>query len=204
MVEKSISIGVVGIQGAVSEHIEMMENAFSIEGIDGRVFAFKNKTMMDDMQGIILPGGESTTISRFLKRHGLAEEIRKRVKEGSLSIMGTCAGCVLLAKSIVDDTADVDPLYVMDIEVQRNAFGRQRESFEQDVFIADWQKPFPAVFIRAPLITKAGKGCRILSKIDSDIIMVEQDNMISLSFHPELTDDPRIHHYFLLKALSIQ
>ena len=203
MVKKTISIGVVGVQGAVSEHIAMMKQAFEIEQIDGSVYSFKQKEMIKDLKGIILPGGESTTISRFLQRHGLTDEIRKRVSEGSLALMGTCAGCVLLAKKIVDDDADVSLLKVMDIEVKRNAFGRQRESFEKDVFIKDWKKPFPAVFIRAPVIEKTGTDCRVLSQLDSDIIMVEQKNMLALSFHPELTDDPRIHHYFLQKAVSL-
>jgi pyridoxal 5'-phosphate synthase pdxT subunit len=203
MVKKTISIGVVGVQGAVSEHIAMMKKVFEIEQIDGSVYSFKQKEMIKDLKGIILPGGESTTISRFLQRHGLTDEIRKRVSEGSLALMGTCAGCVLLAKQIVDDDADVSLLKVMDIEVKRNAFGRQRESFEKDVFIKDWKKPFPAVFIRAPVIKKTGTDCRVLSQLESNIIMVEQKNMLAVSFHPELSEDPRIHHYFLQKTVSL-
>jgi pyridoxal 5'-phosphate synthase pdxT subunit len=204
MVKKPfISIGVIGIQGAVSEHIAMIQRVFVDADVNGSVSAVSKKEELQKIQGLILPGGESTTISRFLKSHDLIDEIRKRVQEGSLIIMGTCAGCVLLAKKILDTHADVHLLQLMDIEVKRNAFGRQRESFEESVTIDDWKDPFPAVFIRAPAITALGKDCKVLARSQNDIIMVEQDSMLAITFHPELTDDTRIHSYFLSKIQSM-
>lgn len=202
MVKKPfISIGVIGIQGAVSEHITMMQKVIVDADVNGSVSAISKKEELEKIQGLILPGGESTTISRFLKSHDLLDEIRQRVQEGSLIIMGTCAGCVLLAKKIVDTRADVHLLQLMDIEVKRNAFGRQRESFEESVTIDDWKVPFPAVFIRAPAITAVGKDCKVLARSKNDIILVEQDSMLAITFHPELTYDTRIHAYFLSKLL---
>jgi len=111
--------------------------------------------------------------------------------------MGTCAGCILIAKNIKDQVKDIIPLKLIDITVIRNAFGRQRESFEQDICIEGFNQPFPAVFIRAPIIEKAGPNCQILSNINDRIVMVKEDNVLGLSFHPELTHDVRIHQYFL-------
>jgi 5'-phosphate synthase pdxT subunit len=199
-----ISIGIIGIQGAVSEHIAMMKQVCIDDHVHANIYAIKDEEKLEDLQGIILPGGESTTISRFLQDHGLADAIRKRVTDGSLAIMGTCAGCVLLAKHIVDDEGDVHPLRVLDMDVKRNAFGRQRESFEQNILIKGWNEPFPAVFIRAPLITRIHGSCQILSQIDSHIVMVEQEHILAVSFHPELTSDTRIHLYFLSHVRSIR
>ena len=111
--------------------------------------------------------------------------------------MGTCAGCVILASNLSDNFNDVKPLSAIDMQVKRNAFGRQRESFEKNIDIKGFSKPFNAVFIRAPIIEKVWGECEILSKIDKKIIMVRQGPFLALSFHPELTDDLRIHKYFL-------
>lgn len=194
---KPISIGVFGIQGAVSEHVTMTKQACIDAGVTANVYIVKDKTQLDEIQGAILPGGESTTISQFLQNNSLTQDLRKRVKEKSLAIMGTCAGCILLAKHILDKEDDVHLLKLMDFDVRRNAFGRQRESFEQNITINGWNEPFPAVFIRAPLITNIGGSCQILAQINSHIVMVEEENMMALSFHPELTSDSRIHQYFL-------
>ena len=201
---KPISIGVIGIQGAVSEHVAMMMQACSDASVNATVFAVKDKKELKDLQGIIVPGGESTTISRFLQSHDLVDEIHTRAMDGSSAIMGTCAGCVLLSKTIVDNETNVIPLGLLDMEVKRNAYGRQRESFEQGVAIKGWEEPFPAVFIRAPVITRTRGSCHILAQLDSNIIMVEQENILALTFHPELTRDTRIHQYFLSLVLSIR
>lgn len=194
---KPISIGVIGIQGAVSEHIAMMKQACIDTSVKANVYAVKDKEKLENLQGVILPGGESTTISRFLQKHGLVDEICKRVMDDSLAIMGTCAGCVLLAKTIVDNERNVFLLQLLDMEVKRNAYGCQRESFEQNILVKGWKKPFPAVFIRAPIITKINGSCQILARLDSDIVFVKQGKILALSFHPELTMDSRIHQYFL-------
>jgi len=194
---KSLSIGVLGIQGAISEHILSMTNALNEANIQGKVFFIKNKKEIETIDALILPGGESTTISRHLFKSGLYDPIIKRIKENNLPIMGTCAGCVLLAKEIIDDTKDVKLLNAMDIQVERNAFGRQRESFEKDIKIDGFSSSYNAVFIRAPIIKKVFGKCKILAEMDKKIIMARQDKFLALSFHPELTDDLRVHRYFL-------
>lgn len=194
---REISIGVLGIQGAISEHVTMMKNAIEETGMSGNVFIIKNPGEIDDIDALILPGGESTTISRILFKSELHNAISKRVKENNIPIMGTCAGCVILASEMIDNEKDVRLLSAMDMQVKRNAFGRQKESFEKEIKIKGFLNPYNAVFIRAPVIEKVWGRCRILSKIDKKIVMARQDNFLALSFHPELTDDLRIHEYFL-------
>lgn len=194
---KKISIGVIGIQGAISEHIHAMERALQEIKQPGIVSIVKNNEDLEKVDGLILPGGESTTISKALSSSGLLKQIKRRVEEDTLPIMGTCAGCILLAKEIVDPTLDLYPLKVMDIEVKRNAFGRQRESFEQSLLIKGFSDPYTAVFIRAPIITRVWGDSEILATLHENIVMVKQGKMLALSFHPELTRDLRIHKYFL-------
>jgi len=194
---KELSIGVVGIQGAVSEHIISMQNALNETNTPGKVFAIKLKEEINAIDALILPGGESTTISRILFNSGLYDIISKRIKENDLPVMGTCAGCVILASEMIDSSKDVKLLNVMDMRVQRNAFGRQKESFEKTIEIKGFSKPYNAIFIRAPEIKKIWGDCKILAEIDKKIVMARQKNMLALSFHPELTDDLRIHKYFL-------
>ena len=194
---KKISVGVIGLQGAVSEHFTSMKNALKETNISGKISIIKNKDDLSNIDAIILPGGESTTISRILYESGLYDVISSRLKENSLPVMGTCAGCVLLASEITDEEKDVKLLSAMNMSVKRNAFGRQRESFEKNIKIKGFSKPYTAVFIRAPVIEKVWGNCQILAKVYEKIVMTRQDNILALSFHPELTDDLRIHKYFL-------
>lgn len=194
---KNLSIGVLGIQGAVSEHATSMTNALKETNTHGNVFFVKNEREINDIDGLIIPGGESTTISGVLCKSGLYDTISKRLKENSLPIMGTCAGCVLLAKEIVDNTKEVKLLHAMDMQVERNAFGRQKESFEQDINIKGFSSPYHAVFIRAPIIKKVWGRCEILALTDKKIVVAKQDKFLALSFHPELTSNLSIHKYFL-------
>ena len=194
---KNLSIGVLGIQGAVSEHVTSMTNALKETNTHGKVFFVKNKREINDIDGLIIPGGESTTISGVLYKSGLYDTISKRLKENSLPIMGTCAGCVLLAKEIVGNTKEIKLLHAMDMRVERNAFGRQKESFEQDINIKGFSSPYHAVFIRAPIIKKVWEECEVLAIIAKKIVAARQDKFLALSFHPELTSNLRIHKYFL-------
>ncbi|UCH71916.1 MAG: pyridoxal 5'-phosphate synthase glutaminase subunit PdxT [Thermoplasmatales archaeon] len=196
MVEK-LSVGVIGIQGDVSEHIISMENAFRKKKIPGKTFIIRQKEDMKDVDALILPGGESTTISKILYKSGMHNAISNKIKENNLPIMGTCAGCTILASKLINNTNDVKLLNAMNIQVRRNAFGRQKESFEKNIDIKDFSKPYHAVFIRAPVIEKTWGKCKVVAKIDKKTVMARQDNMLALSFHPELTNDYRIHEYFI-------
>ena len=192
-----LSIGVIGIQGAISEHVTTIKNALKKTNTPGNVFVIRHKEKIKEIDALVLPGGESTTISRVLYKTGLHDTILERITEENLPTMGTCAGCILLAKEIIDTAKDVKLLKTMDMQVERNAFGRQKESFEQNIQIKGFTRPYNAVFIRAPAITKVWGKCRVLAEIDEKIVMVRQENILALSFHPELTDDLRVHEYFL-------
>jgi len=164
----------------------------------------KTRNQINRIQGLIIPGGESSTISRFLQSTEIHTEIIERVGEQSLAVMGTCAGCVLMGKRIIGDPKNIMPLQIMDMTVERNAFGRQKESCEQSVEIFDFTSPFPAVFIRAPIIKRVRGQCQIRSKVHEGIIMAQQGIHLAVSFHPELTNDNRIHQLFLDLVKKIQ
>lgn len=194
---KELTIGVIGIQGAVSEHVKILQKTYDETNTIGNIIIVSHKDQIKKLDGLIIPGGESTTISKILVKSNIYDEIIKRIKDNTLPIMGTCAGCVLLANSLDENTQDVKLLNAIDMKVKRNAFGRQKESFESIINIDGFFKPYNAVFIRAPAIEKVGGKCKILSKIDDKKIMARQDKFLALSFHPELTDDIRIHKLFL-------
>jgi 5'-phosphate synthase pdxT subunit len=191
------TIGVLSIQGAVSEHIAAMNRALREEKIQGQTILARQPADIDRIDALILPGGESTTISRILVNTGIYEVIRKRLKNNDLPLMGTCAGCALLAKELTDTLGDVVLLQAMDMQVERNAFGRQKESCERLVDIKGFSTPFNAVFIRAPIITRVWGSCEILATLEKEIVMARQGHYLALSFHPELTNDLRVHRFFL-------
>jgi 5'-phosphate synthase pdxT subunit len=174
-----------------------MKQVLQKEKKAGHVILVRQARDIDVCDALILPGGESTTISRILVKTGMHEVICDRINQKTIALMGTCAGCVLLGKELTDSTADVALLNAMDMQVQRNAFGRQKESFERKIQIKGFDTPYNAVFIRAPLITKLWGACEILATAGKEIVMARQDSYLALSFHPELTDDLRIHQYFL-------
>ncbi|MGC8913612.1 MAG: pyridoxal 5'-phosphate synthase glutaminase subunit PdxT [Thermoplasmata archaeon] len=194
-----MKIGILGVQGAVSEHLEITVRAMRELGIGGSMEIVKKPEQMDEISGLIIPGGESTTISTMLKQRGLKEKIRERYREGMV-IMGTCAGAILLAKEVAEK--NVESLGLMDISVRRNAYGRQIDSFEADVEVEGFETRFHAIFIRAPVITDCWGDARVVARVDEHIIMVEQGNALALTFHPELSGDTRIHRLFLKKLLQ--
>ena len=183
-------IGVLAAQGAFAEHIAALRQ-LKIEALPVRL-----PSELSDLNGLIIPGGESTSISKLMLDYNLMGEIRNLADSG-LPILGTCAGMILLSKEILD--SDVEPLGLMDITVRRNAFGRQKDSFETELTIpALGEKPFPGVFIRAPIIERSNSTVEILTRLaDGTGVAVRQGRLLATAFHPELTDDLRFHQYFL-------
>ncbi len=198
-----LRIGVVAIQGDVREHISALGRASESLGIPVKAVSVRRERELDGLSGIILPGGESTTISKLLVRFGLDVAIRRMVRAGT-PIMGTCAGAVLLASRGDEEVEKTGTklLELMPYAVMRNSFGRQKDSFEADLDIVGLDSPFHAVFIRAPLITDAWGDAEVLARFRDDIVMVKSENRLALSFHPELTDDTRIHAMFLNMCLN--
>lgn len=185
-----MKVGVLAIQGSVAEHMEALSQC----GVTA--VPVKDLESLKSVQGLILPGGESTTIGKLLKRFGLGPEIVKRAKAG-MPIYGTCAGAILLAKEIKNDVPEYS-LNLIDITVARNAYGSQLDSFEADLKIPILgKKAVPAYFIRAPLITRVGKNCEILASFKKQPVLVQEGNLLVSTFHPELTEDLRVHRYFM-------
>lgn len=181
-----MKIGVLALQGAVAEHCRMLEKS------GAEATSVKKAHQLDDLDGLVMPGGESTTISKLMKKYGLDSAVRTFAEEKP--IFGTCAGLILLAKEI--EGQESVHLGMMDITVRRNAFGRQRESFEYSLPVAGVADDFQAVFIRAPYIAKVGEDVDILSKFNDRIVAARQGRFLCSAFHPELTDDERMHRYF--------
>ncbi|MFD2923869.1 pyridoxal 5'-phosphate synthase glutaminase subunit PdxT [Halobacillus naozhouensis] len=182
------TIGVLGLQGAFREHVR------SVEASGATAVVVKKKEQLDKVDGLIIPGGESTTIRRLIDKYDFLEPLRQFGKQGK-PMFGTCAGLILLASEI-DGSYDVH-LGLMDIRVRRNAFGRQRESFEADLTIEGVAEGYNAVFIRAPYIEGVGEDTDVLSTYDGHIVAAQQGHYLACSFHPELTDDHRITEYFV-------
>jgi len=190
MSDQPIKIGVLALQGSFSEHIEAL-NKLGIESIEVRLAA-----QLETVDGLIMPGGESTTILKLLDEYEIREPLLRRIRNG-LPVLGTCAGVVCLASNI--SSHDMCPLAVLDITVERNGFGRQVESFEEDLAIEALPGDvFRGVFIRAPLIERCGANAKVLARLnDGTIAACQQGNLIVTSFHPEFVSDLRMHQYFV-------
>jgi 5'-phosphate synthase pdxT subunit len=193
-----MNIGVIALQGAVSEHIEALKRALSELKMEGKVLPIRRKKDFEQVNGLIIPGGESTTISKLLDKSGISGFIKEKAEEG-MPIMGTCAGCILLAKEGDEEVENSETklLSLMDMKVIRNAFGRQRESFEITLDIKGFENPYKAVFIRAPAIEKVWGKCEALASFNDKIVLAKQENLVACAFHPELTHDTRIHRLLL-------
>jgi len=185
-----MKIGVLASQGAFAEHIAALHQ------LGGEAVAIRLPREISGLDGLIIPGGETTSISRLIQDYNLISEITNLAKNG-LPILGTCAGMVLLASEISD--SELEPLALMKIRVRRNAFGRQKESFETELPIPVLgEKPFPGVFIRAPVIEQSNSDVEVLAKLtDGTSVAARQGKLLASAFHPELTDDLRFHQYFL-------
>ncbi|MBL4954015.1 pyridoxal 5'-phosphate synthase glutaminase subunit PdxT [Neobacillus sp. YIM B02564] len=183
-----VKIGVLALQGAVREHIQSLE-ACGVEAI-----AIKHKEELNEIDGLILPGGESTTMRRLIDKYDFMDSLKKFAADGK-PMFGTCAGLILLAKNLVG--YNEPHIGVMDVTVERNSFGRQVDSFEADLAIRNVATSFPAVFIRAPHIVEAGENVEILAKHEGRIVAARDGQFLGCSFHPELTEDHRFTAYFV-------
>jgi len=186
-----VAFGVLAIQGDVREHIQALQRV-GVEAI-----AVRTPEEVAAVEGLIIPGGESTTIGKLMERYGLLEPIRELAASGR-PLFGTCAGAILMAKTIDRAGVDQPALDLMDIVVERNAFGRQVDSFEADIEVEGVPGgPVRAVFIRAPIIAATRDGVEVLAQHEGRIVAARQGNLLAISFHPELTDDSRMHEYFV-------
>ncbi len=207
----TISVGVLALQGAVREHLHM------IKSCNARGIAIKKPAELSRVDALIIPGGESTTIGKLIVKYGFITPIKELYRKG-VPLYGTCAGLILLASRVskFPEAAGKDnsngasklPLMgLMDMEVRRNAYGRQRESFEAHLDIPKLgNQPFEGVFIRAPLIESVGSQVEVLARFEGKIVMAQAGRIVVTAFHPELTNDMRIHKYFLkmIEAVDCQ
>jgi 5'-phosphate synthase pdxT subunit len=185
-----LKAGVLAVQGDFAEHIAILRKL----GVEAQEVRLPHQ--LEGLDGLIIPGGESTTLSRLMSIYQLREPIEHLARQGK-AVWGTCAGMIMMAHEIAEE--DPIPLRLMDIGVQRNAFGRQIDSFEQDLEVHGLEPPpFHAVFIRAPVIIRVGQGVKVLAALsDGRPVAVQQEHLLATAFHPELTDDTRLHRYFL-------
>jgi 5'-phosphate synthase pdxT subunit len=192
----TIRAGVVAVQGDVSEHADAIRRAAASHGDEAEVVEIRQSGVVPDCDILLMPGGESTAISRHLHREGIAPEIEAHVADGK-PVLATCAGLIVAAADPNDDR--VDSLGLVDVSVERNAFGRQADSFEAPLDVTGLDEPFPAVFIRAPVIDSVG-DVAVLAEWDGRAVAVRDGPVVATSFHPELTDDARIHDLAFFKS----
>jgi 5'-phosphate synthase pdxT subunit len=183
-------IGVLALQGAFAAHADVLARL----GAD--VTEVRTPSDLDDCEALVMPGGESTTMSKLLESSALFDPIAKRIVDG-MPVFGTCAGMILLANEVSDGRSDQRSFRAIDIAVQRNAYGRQVDSFETDIAIRGLSEPFHAVFIRAPRITRCGADVEVLAEHDGAAVLVRSNAVMAAAFHPELAHDDRIHRMFL-------
>ena len=184
-----LTAGVVAVQGDVSEHADAIRRAGAEHDRETEIVEIRESGLLEDCDVLLMPGGESTTISRHLHAEGIASEIRDHVAAGK-PVLATCAGLIVASADARDDR--VDPLGLLDVTVDRNAFGRQKDSFEAHLPVTGLDDPFHAVFIRAPAIADAGDA-EVLAEWDDRPVAVRQGPVVGTAFHPELTPDTRLH-----------
>ena len=185
-----VLVGVLALQGAFDAHARRLAEL----GVESRLV--KDISDLHGLDGIILPGGESTTMSNLLVASGLGVVLTSRLHDG-LPVFGTCAGMIMMAHTIHDGRPDQISFDAMDIKVRRNGYGRQNDSFEQDISITSLDTPFHALFIRAPVIESMGSNVEVLASVDEHPVLVRQAHALASSFHPELVSDLRVHEIFL-------
>jgi 5'-phosphate synthase pdxT subunit len=190
------TVGVLALQGDVAEHVRHLES------VGARAVAVRRRSELDGVDGLILPGGESTAMSRLLDVYEMYEPVAERIS-GGMPVYGSCAGMILLASVVLDTRADATWFSAIDMTVRRNAFGRQVDSFEADLVVdALGADPVRTVFIRAPWVETVGPAVEVLARVRASdghdhVVAVRQGNALATSFHPEVTDDVRVHRYFV-------
>lgn len=182
-------IGVLALQGAFREHI------YAIEALDARATAVRLPAQLDDLEGLIIPGGESTAISKLMETYGFYEPIAERHAQG-MAVWGTCAGAILIAKNAIDGVEGQRGLELMDVTVRRNAYGRQVDSFEVDLDFAHIGEAYRGIFIRAPWLESVGDDVEVLAEHELHVCAAREGRLLATTFHPELSGDPRVHRYF--------
>lgn len=202
----NIKIGVLGIQGDIEENILSIAEALKNLNLQGTVESVRYSESIAELDGLILPGGESTVIGNLLSIQGnIFQTIKKKIT-GGMPVLGTCAGLIMLSKRTYDKVVGETKqnlFGVLDVVIERNAFGRQHESFEVDLDIPILGKElFRGIFIRSPIINNVGEGVNILTKLDDKIVAVKQNNIIGTSFHPELSTDRRLHELFIKDSVE--
>jgi len=187
------TVGVLALQGAVEAHSKILDGL----GVESRLV--KTSQQLSDVDALVIPGGESTTMSKLLVKGDLLEPLRKRLA-GGLPVFGTCAGMILCSSGIVDGRADQHHLDALDIVTRRNGYGRQIDSFEADLHIDGLDEAFHGVFIRAPIVESVGEDVEILAEVDGQPVLCQQGPVTVASFHPELSGDSRLHRRWLVEA----
>jgi 5'-phosphate synthase pdxT subunit len=185
-----LTIGVLALQGAFRAHIQTLADL----GVAAR--EVRTPEHLEAVDALVMPGGESTTMSRLLTSSGLFDQIKARASEG-MAVFGTCAGMILLATEVLDGRPDQRSFGAIDLTVRRNGYGRQLDSFETDLAVRGLGDPFHGVFIRAPRVTAVGPAVEVLAAHDGDAVLVRQGRIMAAAFHPELTGDPRLHERFV-------
>lgn len=195
----TFTVGVIAVQGDVSEHVAAIRRALDERGERPEVHEIRTAGLVPTCDVLLMPGGESTTISRLLQREGIDKEIKTHVQSGK-PLLATCAGLIVASRDAKDDR--VTTLDLVDVTVDRNAFGRQQDSFETTISIEGMDRPFPAVFIRAPLIDEVGPEVTVLAKWKDRPVAVRDGPVVATSFHPELTADFRVHDLALFESAT--
>ena len=202
----SLKIGILSIQGDIEENASAVKKSLLELETEGQIIHLKNTSGIEGLHGLVIPGGESTVMGILLSLQKIHLNLLVRKISEGLPVLGTCAGLILMANKAHDKTLGETKqqlLQVLDVTVERNAFGRQHESFEADLEIPMLgQEPFKGVFIRGPVITEVGKNVQILTRFENKIVAVKQDNIMATSFHPELASDNRFHNKFLSTCIK--
>lgn len=190
-----MKIGVLALQGAFREHI------VTFEALGVATVAVRQPQQLAGCSALVIPGGESTAIGKLMVTYGFYDAVAEHHAAG-MAVWGTCAGAILIARTVLDAVPDQRSLGLMDVTVRRNAYGRQLASFEAELRVAGLEKPFTGVFIRAPWIEEVGDGVEVLSRHDGHIVAAREGDLMATSFHPELTGDPRLHRLFIERVVG--